>query len=804
MGKINNIKGLNLFIGVVLILSLVLFSGKIGMWLCVLLLFLIAIFLLYSLIVQIKTVAYNLLNRLYARDISLKLLATIMGFFLVLGTLIYLYVFYTIGHDATISRYLGHEVEFSNAEYLFRSLICSLDLFMLDVDSNVLDRLDGNAALKGWLSIQAVLSFACTIAVLVGLVFSRFHAYYRLNYMTTINGEKNHLYLFFGDNDPSELLIKDIMLNDPKVVAIIIDESEVNDGENDEWRGIVSMVTHKQKVFTVAKRIGARVAIASQQLADIDDEIVSRGDFDAFEFLGLHKIKDLISGILKISGSQLHIFFMGDDEELNIRNIITLAKDRTIISMANKENFEHHIYCHARYNGPNRVIQDVSLSKKLDVKIVDSSHLAVELLKMDPENHPVNVVNMSDTCPATVESCLKTLIIGFGEVGRDAFRFLYEFGAFVDDGNLNRRSPFECVIVDKNIDDIIGTFVSSMPGVFNDKYNDSSVAVKFVNADYNSSYFNTEVLSDEFLKAVNYIVISIGNDDEAIALAVRLFDRIRRWRADITNLRIFVRCKDDNRVEVLNNIADHYNYGYGNGAENIPVIRIFGQPEKTYTYDLIVSDRLIKEGKQFHEEYRRFSGDTSGWDKRHAQLTETDIPQIDNLRKLRRQESQDIANALHAGTKIILLKKALASLAKHDHDKIDWESFYNRYFKVVDVANIVGSYADIHYPELTDMENKVVFHLAILEHIRWKAAHELMGYIFYEGGTSCDERTMKHNCLCHWGMLDYQGKLNKAKPCDFKKYDFCVIDTTIAINKENLIHSRSIENRSDYGETATR
>ena len=780
------LKGGLLLAGFALLVSLIAVSEGVGLWLSVGILVSGGLTLLYSLMLQVKNALIKPAHRLYAKDFSLKFMATLMGFFLILGTLLYMYVFYTIAHDEVLAKELSHRVEISNAEYLLRSLICSLDLFMLDVDSNILDRLDGHAALKGWLAIEAVLSFTCTVAMLVGLVYSRLNSYYRLNYATKIKDGKNHLYLFFGNNEPSELLIKDIIRNDPKAVAVIIDVANVKEDDNDEWEGIVGLITHKQKVFRTADKIGSHVAIASQQLDEIDDDITSSEDFDAFGYLGLSRIKKFIHRLSQTTDPQLHIFFMDQDEELNIRNIIVLAKDSTIMEVARDKNIYHRIYCHARYNGPNSVIQDVALRKHLNIKIIDSSHIAIELLKLDSKCHPVNVVTTSNKNLTTVESPLKCLIVGFGEVGRDAFRFLYEFGAFVDSDDFNTRSPFECVIVDKNIDNIRGTFMASMPGIF--KNSDGQLdqdTVRFENMDYSSREFYTSILmKDKFLESINYIVISIGNNDEAIALAARIFNLVRRERENLSNLRIFVRCTDNNKVEGIQKIADHYNFGYGAGKKNTPVIQIFGQPEKTYTYDLVVSDRLIEEGKLFHEKYRVLSGEGESWDERHRKLVHTGIPDIDKLRKLRRQESQNRANALHAATKIILLAGAMDKLARENGTVPDRYSFYLRYFNADGSTNVEGSQTSIHYPGLSDSENEIILRLAQLEHIRWNAAHELMGYIFNDGGTSCDERTMRHNCLCPWNRLDSQSDMITDWPCDYKKYDFCVVDTSIALYRD--------------------
>lgn len=769
MKQLSYIKGAFAVICAVIFISVLLATGTFGLLIIVSLMIIGGIFLLSSIVGQLRKFFTKHPKKLYAKDFSLKFLAKVMGFFLISGTLLFLFVFYTIGHDEALAQELHHPVSFSSAEYLFRSLICSLDLFMLDVDSNIMDRLDTHAAIKAGISIQAVLSFACTIALLVGLVYSRLLAYIRLSYRTRVNNLHNHLYLFFGNNEPSILLIKDIVNRDPKAIAVIIDEANVKEDNSNEWEGIVGVIAHKHKIFKTAERIGALVAIASQQLDEVDEEITSETDFDAFGYLGLAKIKKLITKLLETEAPQLHVFFMGEDEELNIRNIIALAKDSLINNIAANEKIFHRIYCHARYNGPNRVIQDVALKRKLNIKIVDSSHIAVELLKMNPECHPAHVVKLSENNPATVDTPLKTMIIGFGEVGRDAFRFLYEFGTFLSSSSTDTeaiRKTFDCTIVDNKLSEIQGSFKASMPAVFSGQKQDDK-NIRFESIDYNSDKFYTILNS---VSDLNYVIISIGNNDEAISLAVRIFNCIRKKREDLSDLRIFVRCTDDKKVEGMQKIADHYNFGYGKRIENIPVIRIFGQPEKIYTYDLIVSNHMTDTAKIFYDKYRSLSGGGKSWEERHKSMTETETPDIDMLRKLRRSESQDMANAFHAGTKIFFLKKALGENA-------DWYSFFLNYFQSDGSANIET--ASGKYIGLSERENRIILRLAMLEHLRWNAAHELLGYQFNEKENKCNERTMRHNCLCPWSRIDG----------DYKKYDFCVVDATIALARESLIEN---------------
>ncbi|MDE6265437.1 MAG: hypothetical protein K2M11_09895 [Paramuribaculum sp.] len=758
MKKWVNVKSGLMLLGIALLVSLVILNDKISMWILAIMLGLSMLVLLGIIGKNIYDIAARRGTHLYAKDFPLKFLATLMGFFLIMGTMLYMYVFYSIGNE--------YSVEFTNAEYLFRSLISAINLFLFDVDSNILDRLDGHGVLKGWILVLAVLSSSCTVGMLVGLVYYRIRAYLRLHSIK-INDSKNHLYLFFGNNTPTSLLVKDIIKRDEKAVVIVIDEANIKDEDCGALDSVRALVTHKRKIFSDARETGFHVALAGQQLADIDEKIVNGQDFDAFSYLGLSKIKSLIKKLVATKASQLHIFFMDEDEDKNIRNIMALAQDVTMAEVAEKstrkeadEEMKHTIYCHARYNGPNKVIQDVAVNKKLEVRLVDSSHIAVELLKKDPECHPVKVVKLSETNPATVESPLNTLIVGFGEVGRYAFRFLYEFGSFVGSNSTDTeafKSPFECRIADIGINGMKGIFKEAMPSIFG-RTSYSTDKISFHSVDYNSDEFYADVLDEQYIRNLNYVVISIGDNDAAIALAARIFNRARRLGNDLSRLRIFVRCTSDDKAEKMQKIADHYNYGYGEGKNNIPVIRIFGQPKQTYTFDLVVNNSLIKLAKEYFNNYRELLPENNDdWETRRKKCTSGEVADIDKLSSLRRKEGQDVANALHGATKLYILKSVM-------QENTDWSAFYNRCF----IEKDKGDFKE---------EKQIILRLAMLEHLRWNSAHELLGYRFNDAATCCDERTKLHNCLCSWQQLDVQHKLTGT---DYKKYDFIVVKTSIA------------------------
>ena len=101
-----------------------------------------------------------------------------------------------------------------------------------------------------------------------------------------------------------------------------------------------------------------------------------------------------------------------------------------------------------------------------------------------------------------------------------------------------------------------------------------------------------------------------------------------------------------------------------------------------------------------------------------------------------------------------------------------------------------GAYDKINYSLLHKKENQVILNLARLEHMRWNASHEMLGYVTaHDGLNSCEERTREHNCLRFWQELDEEGRtVTKLEgwQADYKRFDFSVVDNSILLNKEKL------------------
>lgn len=723
-------------------------------------------------------------NKIALRERFLLFLTSLMFLFLITGTALFMMAFVYESEEGNGT--------FINSEYLLRSLACSFQLFTGNIDSNVVDSISDHPYLKGFISLQAILSFFCTIAVLLSLAYARVSAYYKLHKKTKIDADHNHLYVFFGMNDPSRLLAKSIKEREgSKAIVVFVENMAQSNDDTNGLNNIVGMFTHRRQTFIDADELDARVTFTEIRLCDISSEKVEKGDI--LGDINLLTLRDLIQEVGKgITDAQLHVFFLSENEDENIRALSVLTLDNSIQQI--KENkVLLRFYCHARRNGLNHIIEDIAFKHGLDVRTVDSSNLAVELLKVDGENHPVRFVEI-DKASTTVKSSFNSLIVGFDEVGRDALKFLYEFGAFVDYGATpedERRSPFRCIAIDKRMDELKGAFANFAPAVMAAKNNDDheSPQVELKSCDCLCSEFYDNILTKDLCKTLNYIVIAIGDDELGMTIAIRILNHIRRVRKDLHNMRIFVRSYRPDKEVHVQHIADYYNEGYNrcnkeqnSRLKNDAVIKLFGQSKEIYSYDMIINEALTKKGRTYQANYARLSGDKKLWDERRK--NELEKGSLDDIRSLRRKELQDLCNALHADTKVYLLKNAM-------EEDFDWSEFINRYFNNENIAQREGGYDKIRYTYLTGSENKVILNLARLEHIRWTASHEMLGYIkAHDGLHTCDERTREHNCLRPWQELDDESRVvtrTEHWDCDYKLYDFIVVDNSILLNKDKLL-----------------
>lgn len=144
--------------------------------------------------------------------------------------------------------------------------------------------------------------------------------------------------------------------------------------------------------------------------------------------------------------TQVHFFLLNDDADKNINGVLNLLKDSDV----NREISDVHIYCHTLKSPKTHWMESYDiqhLDNHIKIHVVDSSFLAVQTMKSDVIHHPVQFVDI-DSQTATVTSPFNSLIVGFGETGKEYFEFLYEFGAFVNKEGKNQISIVRLLILE--------------------------------------------------------------------------------------------------------------------------------------------------------------------------------------------------------------------------------------------------------------------------------------------------------------------------------------------------------------------
>lgn len=653
-------------------------------------------------------------------------------------------------------------------EMTFRSMICSLDLFMLDVDTNIIDSISEHYLLKSLISTVAIFSFLCTVLLLLSLICERLKAYIALRNLK-ITQEKHHLYLFFGANEPSKLLAKDIHRHDSNAVIITIAKSQNDeiDSTSDVWSSITQLFSHSRKTFEMTEEANTYLAIADTKITELSINKSS----DVFTMLNLVKIKELISQLSLLEKGELHIFFLSENEENNIAGMQALGNDISINLMANN-NKDVNIYYHARHNNITQALEDLEIKNRINIRLIDSSKACINNLKMTEELHPVNFVELDTTNNVgTVSSSFDSLIIGFGETGQEVTKFLYEYGAFVDCHSMKEddclgipaghvyRSPFHCHIIDANMEELKGEFFCTSRALAYRKNDaDDSLLITTHQTNANSTVFYNILTT--LCPTLNYVVVAVGSDFENLNIAINIYRLLLQERSNLTRLKILIKCKNVSNKSKFQKILSYYNEECAKNEEKRKqVLRLFGTDDDIYTYENIVHNHFMEEGIAYNHKYyenaTQKDKDKNVWDKRRDQAI--DAKELTKFSELHRKEGQDLANAYHSKTKL-----------------------------------------KIFHANGSDTQNKLLMlNLARLEHIRWNASHETMGYLHFTEAPevpnthNSNERIKRHNCLLPWELLDQESKETTEAEgwnANYKEFDRNVVNLTIEIyshqNKE--------------------
>ena len=600
---------------------------------------------------------------------------------------------------------------------------------------------------------SAVVVSALFVINLFGLRFRNWRR--RMSWHWKDCGRNKLTYIFWGINEEALALAKNIQnkqnnANQPgnakcRIVFVL---PKADDPHGHE---------HSGQHFSFSKLFGFALSFK----AKIEDIMTNHnGCILKYKTAGsLNKIKFLLK-------DKVRVLFLSNDEDKNLEDLFSIKG----LPVFEKSDVE--FYCHAQKNLLNERLafcqEDKQEKNDKKIKLVDSSYLSALELKHNPEAHPVNFVDIETAGgkkTGRVNSKFTALVLGFGDTGQEALSFLYEFSAFVGQDN-EQRSPYRLVTMDRNMTNLYGNFVARRPAIGNNEN------LQFICTDVNTREYWMQI--DELVaEGLNYVIVALGDDKLNLSTAIMLQEYVMRKtdregnRVKLDHFCIYVK----QRQEIGKDIEHLY-------GKEMWRIRTFGLDKNIFTDDIVLNDRYKKSANEFKEQYGKLNKGNN-YEDCDDRVKEIDSPSpkkspLEKIRKQEKDDSQNLSNAYHIYTKIQLMGE----------ERIPELKTYKRY--PLSVKDFTGEYRyqkDDHTQpdrEITELMTT----LAKCEHLRWNAALEMMGYTQNkEDRSACNLKTMEHNCLTSWDDLGAIWKELKGKKqyCEYKQYDFSVVETSIQL-----------------------
>ena len=657
---------------------------------------------LFSTIATIILIAYAiLLYRITGRNRSADKLVGAFTIVFLLGTVYHLWLFGSIASDIDFLTYdsLMSRVLFS-AQYSLEMFLANTLLFKGEVK----EVLQGQAFMyQSYLVLYGM-------AILTS-GFSIFHFLSRRLYnwfWLTFHKATRKAHIFIGVNDASLCLSSDIMAHHSDERVIFIDLPDQQD--NPQGMSIWDIVGGFFKESKEHEELSSYVVLKAGK--------------------GIGKITKWLKK------EENDVYILSDSQEQNVSILEALWEHKEL---------KCRIYCHAKKEGLiNRYDNIADVEDR--VRFVDSSFLSVVALKKWRDNAmlPVKYVDVAEDTETKrrlgyVTSEFHCAVIGFGETGKEALKFLYEFGAFPNKDN--GKVPFKCHIFDNNLAKELGEFGVDLttlrsPVAKEPEFELHSCAVDTIE-------FRTEM--SKIIGKLNYIVVCLGDDNMNVETALNIVECAAIESRD-TSDKFCVAIKQAKTSKLNQDTLDNANKAYNN------CIHTFGLTKDIWTLRLINNEELDADARRFYESYSKLSdifNQSMGWAPNPTwNEREKKGVRSENYKdrcKARRQKSQDYSNSLHKTTKQILCEP---------------------YGNLAEQILVINE-DTIHCLEDDITAKEVLEHLAVCEHLRWEASHMMMGYKPTTGGT--DDLKKLH---CYIKPYDKLGDV-------IKHYDWLVVKNSL-------------------------
>lgn len=525
-------------------------------------------------------------------------------------------------------------------------------------------------------------------------------------------------HIFVGINDPSCCLAKAIAGSGSKDMILFIDIPD----QQDNPQGI--------SVWDII----ARFFKDSKEVEKLNDYVVLKAG------KGLNKI------VPWLKRAENNLYILSDSQKMNLDILEELWK--------NKDLFNCRVYCHAKKEGlVNRY--DSITDVKDRIRFVDSSYLAVEYLKKHDTLLPVKFVDIAkeegNGNLGYVTSSFNCAVIGFGETGKEALKFLYEFGAFPDINN--GKAPFKCHVFEKNIDREIGEFGVDIRTLHSPEVSESEFVLHTY--EVGSIEFRSEIM--ELVNELNYVVVCLGDDDTNLNIALNIVEMAVLNGRDISR-NFCIAVKQTRLTELNKETLDNANKSYAG------CLHPFGMQETIWKTEIISNEKMDKDARRFFESYTVLSAKINKklypdypvdtWEQREAK-SRSEASSHGTRCDAKRKIAQDYSNCLHVTTKRILCSSSGVGPGLILPVNVDKDGKEDKDGTVHCTAEV-----------------EILEHLAVCEHLRWEASHLMLGYRPTSGEK--DNEKKLHNCILPYKQLDESTK----------HYDWLVVKNSIAESEQ--------------------
>lgn len=617
------------------------------------------------------------------------------------------------------------------------------------------------------LTFISITALSLSAFVLFNLIIKRFSSKVRL--LGAPNNRNVHI--FFGNNAYSQLLahnIHDTMGDNAKII-------------------IIEYPKKNEPVAVDDSLIGGLFKMFTEKRSD-DSFIYLRSQMKLTQARKETKVEDIldIRGLDKwIFRNQSSLYFLSDDEIEN-KHSLEILKNCVLSHYAEKDYRIGCVYCHAKKD-ELRISEEDYYRAVFNVTFIDSSSLAIrQILREDLSSAPINFVNipaesvksgeddLSEECRlGYVDSDFNAAVIGFGELGHDAFDFLYEYGSFSREVTVNKKraviaNTWHLYVFDKEKKERKERlFKNQHPG-----FDCSKISFIEMDVEDDSQWCQLK----KYAPTLNYIFVCTGNDELNLKTLVKIdecFDGI-----NIGKLRIMVKYSKT----VLNSI-------FFNQLKNISgCFRFFGIDEDIWKHSIISDEVFVSAAKQFATSYMMCA------DKK---TLDSIIDSKDELKKIRdrspeeaiikagdlywRNRDEEIARPCNTTDRLNLLRLKSQDMANTWHRYTKEQLIGTQYLKnhashlaqLIPIDYNAGKdHRSSHAPEATPFELDLLENLAVCEHLRWNASHIARGYQYGATKSSIDKT---HNCIKDYFELDGTKQ----------HYDWLVVKTTLEMFDSN-------------------